>query len=329
MPKLYLDWLKHIKRFDFSVVALAGDEKALLHEAILEIRSKVLQKPFAELNHEKLDAKTEPSHVILDKAMQLPMMASKRLIEIEQACQLKADALDIWKQYIEKPSPSTVLVLIFNQIDLRLKFPKLLEEKGLLYRFDHPKPKDMPLWIQKRASYAGLQLHPEAIPLLEMVVGIDLLLLDRALEKLRLACDHNPITADDVEAHVVAFGVEDAFVLARAILANDGKQVFDVLSKLQQSKEAPLKILGLIAWQIRQVAQARALLDEKHTEAEIGKKLGLFGERLVPVLQAAKRQSMHSCIQHLSLLKNVDTQLKTSSGNAWLYLENTLIQILL
>jgi DNA polymerase III delta subunit len=86
----------------------------------------------------------------------------------------------------------------------------------------------------------------------------------------------------------------------------------------------------MLAWQLRQAAQARALLDDGLSSRDIGKRLRLFGYRLDPVIKAARKRPLKYHTKRLSLLADLDEALKSFGGTpvtSWLQLERTILRL--
>ena len=193
---------------------------------------------------------------------------------------------------------------------------KLLDKhkSALVCRFDHPKDREMPGLVSRRAKKLGLKLDSGAADALAVTVGADLTLLERALEKLAVATD-GAVTAKDVSAHVADTHLEDAFAFAAAVAVADRRAAVAAAAQLQAAREEPLRLIGLLAWQLRQVAMAKALIEEGRDAA---KELRLFGDRAAPVLRAARQLTPEQHAKRLVMLAEADVALKSSRAAPWL-----------
>lgn len=328
MPKNYSDWLSLLQKPNLPpVVAVGGEERAFVDEALAEVRKRALAGGPADFNHDVLSAKSTSLDTIVASANALPMMAPLRLIEVRDAESLRADDFDRFEAYLKSPSLSSVLLFVFDGIDVRQKFPKLLDGAGALFKFEHPREDQMLALVQKRAQKHQLHIGQEAAELLVMEVGADLLMLERALEKLALGCDLGQVTPQDVVEQVAQTRLLDAFALGRAVAMGDRKEAAIYLSKLKLAQEVPLRLVGMLAWQLRQVLKARLLLDEGMNEQEIGRSLNAYGDRLRPLLSAARKWRGEVHINRLTRLLDLDRELKSSRAPAWLWLERVVFQL--
>ena len=332
MSLTYFEIKKRLSEAIPPVLAIGGEEAGYIADLKKMITKQVVEGPMAELNHDKLSAKEKDLAQMLQLAQTLPMMAPRRLVEISDADLWgKSDKeLQMMKEYCQSPCPETVVLLLLNKVDKRQKWVKLLDKSAVLVRCDAPSEREMPTLIQRLGNEMGLELQDEAVDALLLSVGINTLMMRTAIEKLALACPEKIVSVEDVSEHVASTRMEDAFALGRAILNEDRHASLSYLFKLKRNREEPMKILGMLAWQLRQVAQARALLDDGFSPTEIGKKQRLFGYRLDPVVRAARKRPLKYHTRSLSWLAELDNTFKSAGASPkmyWLYLERTILRL--
>jgi DNA polymerase-3 subunit delta len=308
-----------------AVVGIGGAERIYLDDALALLRSRSLDGGMADFNHDRLSAREHGASEAVSRARTLPVMARRRLVEVRDADVWKERDADALAAYLDDPAPETVLVLTFGELDLRDKLPKLLDKRAVLARFDHPKERDMPEHVRRRAARHGLRVDGDAAEALAATVGADLTLLERALEKLALACD-GEVSVAAVSTHVADTHLEDAFGLARAVARGDRAEAVRTLGELQAAREAPLALVGLLAWQLRQIARARALIDEGRA-GEIGPSMRLFGDRLQTVVQAARAADGVGHAARLARLADADRLLKGSRQPEWLVMARLVLDL--
>jgi DNA polymerase III subunit delta len=309
------------------VIAIGGAERAFVADALAVIRQRILDGPMADFNHDRREAKSAPIDEILNLARTLPMMAPKRLVEVHQADDLGEAALDAIKNYLNAPSPEAVLVFVFGKYDQRQKTAKLLARSAFSMRFDHPRDRDMPDIVMQRGRRHGLKMSGETAQAIALTVGTDIGFLERALEKLILVSDEGKITWEMVSVHVADTHLEDAFAFGRAIALGDRNTALTHLNALILNREAPLKLLGLVAWQLRQVLRARDQLDQRVAPGDITKDLRAYGENASALLRAAKKFDLRIHRKRLSRIAHVDRKLKSSRADSWRWMEQLIFDL--
>ncbi|HEY4219921.1 MAG TPA: DNA polymerase III subunit delta [Myxococcota bacterium] len=306
------------------VLAIGGAERVYVDDVLALVRKQALAGGMADFNHDRVSARDKKAAQIVSLARTLPVMSKRRLVEVKDADQLRDDDLDILEEYCARPSPESVLLLLFGDIDLRDKLPKLLDKKAALCRFDHPKEREMPVHIRRRAKRHELKLDGRALDALAATVGADLTLLERALEKLALVANNGVVDEGAIAAHVADTHLEDAFAFARSVALADRKSAMQALGALQAAREEPLRIVGLLAWQLRQIARARALLDDNRDAA---RELNLFGDRLSTTMTAAKKLDSRGHGARLARLAKSDRLLKGSRQAPWLVMAKLVLDL--
>ena len=310
-----------------GVIAVGGAERAFVDDAVNVVRQKVLEGPMSDFNHDRKDGKSGHLQDVLNLANTLPMMAAKRLVEDQQAEDLGDVGLDALESYLKKPSPQTVLLFVFHKFDQRQKLAKLLAKYALTKRFEHPRERDMPDIVIQRAKRHALQLNEETAQAIALTVGTDIGFLERALEKLELVAEEGQVSWDMVSTHVADTHLEDAFAFGKAIAIADRKAALTHLNALMLNREAPLKLMGLVAWQLRQVVRARAYLDDGMPASEVTKELRAYGENGRVLVRAAKQFDLRVHRKRLSRLAHIDRKLKSSRASPWRWMEQMIFEL--
>ena len=160
-----------------------------------------------------------------------------------------------------------------------------------------------------------------------MTVGADVGLLERAFEKLALLEAEEAITLEQISEHVADTHLEDAFRLARAIANQNRVDALKSYAALERSRAVPLQLIGLIAWQLRQLIRARELLDEGATTDEIGRALNQYGGRAKALVQAARKSDIARHRRRLSRVAVTDQALKRSRAPQSLLMQRLILEL--
>lgn len=328
MPKAYSEWTALCKKGSLpNIITFCGDERALIEEAVVFVRKEAVSQALADFNHDRVSAKAIPIAHIIDAANALPVMAERRLVEVYDAEAITGDDAETLNTYASAPNPTTVLLLHMQGADARHKLVKLLDEKGFVFKFDHPTLDQMPLIAINRAKAHKLHIDLEVAQLIVMETGSSLLLLERALEKLSLVAVDGRVTPFDVAEQVAQMALQDAFALARAVATGDRSKAERFLAELEMAHELPLRLVGMLAWQLRQVLKARLLIDKGLADRDIGRELSIYGDRLMPILHTARKWRKEIHVLRLSRLCQLDRELKSSRATSWLWLEKVIMQL--
>src|SRR5207253_7626287 len=124
-----------------------------------------------------------------------------------------------------------------------------------------PEAKKLPAWCaQWAASQHQKQITAHAAALLVELVGPEMGLLDQELLKLALYVgDRKRIDVEDVDKLVGRSRAESVWKILEAAGAGNAKEALTVLDRLLDQGEEPLRLLGALSSQLRQLAQAARL----------------------------------------------------------------------
>lgn len=310
------------------VIAVGGPERAFVDDTLRIVRERALAGAIVEFNHDRANGREVTADAIVSLARTLPTMAPRRLVEVHDADALSEAGHERLEAYLAAPLAETVLLFVFGQMDARGRLMKALKKhKAHLMRFEHPRERDMPSLVRLRARGQKLKLGPDAVEAIAVTVGTDLVLLDRALEKLALVAEGREVTLEDVSEHVADTHLEDAFGLVRALAEGNRKAALRTLSALEQNRDEPLRLLGLIAWQLRRSLRARAILDEGGSEADVGSAFNLYSNRARELVNAARMVDRATHERRLLRVAITDRALKQSRGNPWRRMERLVLEL--
>jgi len=191
----------------------------------------------------------------------------------------KRRSLQELADYLPQLAPSTRLVFVERET-LRPNHPILEVAKeldtGFIEHFKLPGERDLPAWIQERSrSAAQGQISSEAAALLAALVGPDLRLLDMEIEKLLLYAGGRMVTTEDVQLLVSHAREASVFDLVDCVGRRETGRALRLLHRLLDEGEAPLKLLAMLARQIRILIQLREIGERESDPREVARELKL------------------------------------------------------
>lgn len=298
------------------IYAIDGEERLLVDEAVHTIRDTAVQARARDFNLDVYNAKDTPIAKVLDAAQTLPAFAPLRVVIAKEAERYAGEDAAQLQKYIEKPSPTTVLILVASEkFDARTKAYKALEKAGATMRFVHPTEREMPRVIEARAKKLGVSVEPEAIRGLVDAVGTDVGLMISALEKLLLYIGPGAgklICRADVEEVVMPAKEESIFELSDAVGSRDVARALGLLtSMLELSRAHPLALLGLLAGHWRRLSMARSILDSGAPRDEVQVALPRMPPFVIDkLILQAKKQPLADLVRGLEAIAEADALLK-------------------
>ena len=138
--------------------------------------------------------------------------------------------------------------------------------------------------------------------------------------------EESEITIDLVEDLVAKTLEHDAFKMLNAYLEHQQEEALRIYHDLLRQKEEPIKLVGLLANNIRTMNHIFYLQKKGYHQQQIAKQLKIHPYRVQIISGQRNRPSEERLLQALYSLAEVDLQLKTTGGNRERHLELFLMK---
>ncbi len=309
------------------VAVLAGSERLLVERAVDALRKAAKAEP-GGFNSDVFQGQGLQAQALVSTARMLPMMAQTRFILVRHADAIPQGELDTICAYVKKPVPETCLVFVSEKLDGRSKLAKAAQEVGAFHEALPPQLRDLPPLLQGEARARGHALSVEAAQALSDALGADLSALDDALERLSLYVgEGKPIELDAVEASVVHARTDSVWALVDAVGARNKRAAMASAGSLLGSQEPPLRILALVARQMRTIARMRTALKSGLKEQEAAQKAGAPPFKARELAALARKFDDAHMRRAFATLAEADLLLKGSKVPGPRVLEQTLLTL--
>ena len=236
-----------------------GPVDVLKDEAIADLLDRLLDPSLRDFNLDQRSANQLAPEDVEALCQTLPMMAERRVVVIRDVeawgrkTRTKAAVLD----YLERPSPGTVLILVQTGGEAKPD-PDLLA-KSTSISFDPLRREHVEKWLERRATARGIRLAPDAAAHLIAVLGDQLGLLAAELEKLAGLSDGTPLSLEQVESLLGARHGETPDDWCREVLSGDtGRAVAMLPHVLELPGMSGVRLLMLLGTHLVGVALIRA-----------------------------------------------------------------------
>ena len=245
---------------------IVGEEGLLRDEAAAAIRAAVTGSGEANVevfNYDMVYGDETDASEVLTLCSNLPMFAARRLVVVRDVGALRAKDAERLLPYLDAPVETTCLVLTGRKVDGRVKFFQACKKIAVTVDCEPLEERALPAWIRDQAAVLGLSLDEPARVLLQEASSGDLGVLRREMEKLAAyVAPGTAVAVADVEAVQGADTGGTVNDLVGALRRKDRGRALRVLTKVLDSGEPPLKILGFLAWNWRQEWKARRFSEE-------------------------------------------------------------------
>jgi len=292
---------------------LVGSETFLVERAVALLRKAAVGDGIKGFNDDLYQGQGARGAEIVATASTMPMMASHRFVLVRHVDAMSAAEQEPLAAYLERPAESTCLVLTAEKLDGRGKLLKAAKKSGALVEIRPLKGSALRQFAASEARARGHVLEADAGHALMDALGEDLATLDDSLERLSLYVGEGaPIDLPAVEACVTRVRVDTIWALVDAVSLRDGARAIGAASSLLADREPPLRILAMLARQLRMIARMREALAGGMRGAEAAKAAGAPPFKAAELTEAAKRFNLATLGRAFETLAATDRLLKGS-----------------
>ncbi len=305
-----------------------GEEVFLLHHYLEQLRKSVLDTLTESFNYHRFTQETFDIRAFADAVENLPMMADRTLVQVDEIDFFKfseddrAKMADILADIPEYCS----IVFTYETVSWKpdKRFTKLwnaVSKNGLIVEFAKQSQRDLVTWITRHFAAKGKMITPELCTYLIDITGGTMTALGGEIAKIAAFSGADHICKADIDA--VTEPVLDAVVfrMTDQLGTGDYSGALLTLQKLLKMQQEPLGILGAIGLHFRRLTAARVLLDYGKNSSELMKMTGLSDYPARKTMDAARRFTPQMLAKAQELVLETDYKIKTSFDDAERLLE--------
>ena len=257
-----------------NVYLLYGTEDYLKRQYRDKLKHALVE-PDDTMNFSAYEGKDINPKELIDLSETLPFFKEKRMILVENSGFFKNSCDDL-AEYISQVPESTCFVFVEEEVDKRSKLFKAASRAGSTVEFETPKEDMLIRWILGRIQREGKKITQSVMQLFLSKTGSDMENIDKELEKLICyTLDKTEISAADVEAICTGQTENKIFEMIDAISAKNQKKALDLYYDLLALKEAPMRILFLIARQFQNLLLIKSMSAKGYPAVSIAKTAGM------------------------------------------------------
>jgi DNA polymerase III subunit delta len=310
------------------VYVLVGTERLLVDRAVDALRKAVESMGVPAFNVEVFDGKGLEAARVISAARTLPMMAEMRFVLLRHVDGMTPSEQTHLAAYLDDPSDSTCFVLTATKLDGRAKLAKTAKKKGYLIDTKPLRGRELRDFVRAETIARGHNIMPQAVEALLDAVGDDLASIDDALERLSLFVGAGQrIDPDAVRKCVTRIRVESIWSLVDAIGLKDRGKGIAAAQSLLDDREPPLRLLAMVARQLRMVARMREALSEGLRPQEAAKRAGAPPFKAAELTESARRFTAASLGDAFALIASTDRALKRSKRPPDVILQDAVLDL--
>jgi DNA polymerase III subunit delta len=307
---------------------LVGAERFLAERAVGLLRAATLGDSPPGFNDDVFQGPSLSARTLSQSARTVPMFAKSRFILVRDVDAAKDAELEALAAYFDSPPETTCVVMLSDKLDARTRFAKAAKSSGAWVDVQPLRGAAARQFAVGEARARGHALDSAAADGLLDATGTDLATIDDALERLSLYVGAGKaIDTGAVSACIAKVRVESIWSLVDAVGMRDRRTVLRTASSLLSDREPPLRILAMVARQLRMVAKMRDALASGLKPIDAAKVAGAPPFKAQDLATSAKRFSPAQIATAFRTLSEADRALKSSTRTPEIVLEEALLRL--
>lgn len=294
------------------IIFLYGEDSYRTSQKLKEIVSGYKAKNPSGFNLVNFDLSDDKIEDFFESAKSTSLIQEKKLVIAKNIFSNKTDSesvLKFLKRRDAKSGGDIILVFIHYGDSLKNKlFEYLIKKPNQSQNFKPLNSYEIKNWVKKFLNSFEVELTGEALDCLVSSCGPNLWRLDNEIRKIANYKVKGIVSKSQIEELLVPGAEYNIFELTDALAKKDKKKALTALYGALDNGEAPTELLGLLAWQIRN------LLIFKNSPAVFDLKLHPFV--LGKIKESAKNFSTEELGAILSKIIDLDLAFKTTDVSA-------------
>ena len=331
--------LKEIRSQQFSAVyLLQGTEDYLIEQFKIELTNQVLKTEDDQFNLSFFDMEQTPLSTAIEEAETIPFFGDYRLVVIEHPYFLTSERkknliehdTDAFIQYIQQPSPSTILVVVadYEKLDERKKITKNLKKFSEIVEVNPMGEREVRQYIEQTIQSQGYSIRSEAFDRFLQLTDYNLSKGMGELQKLFLyGTDSKTITINAVRELVPKSLEHNVFDLTNDVLSGNSEKAIQLYEDLVLQGEETIKLNAILLNQIRLFLQAKILAKLGYQQSNIAETIKVHPYRVKLALQKIRHFELNRLEEIYDELVENDYKMKTGKMDKTLLFELFILKM--
>lgn len=212
------------------VYLLHGEEGYYIDELLKDFEALVPEEE-RDFNLYVLYAPETGMDAVMDVCHRYPMMAERQVVIVKEAQAIRADHLNKLHSYVERPNPTTVLVIAVRGAQAKGKeLLAAVKKNGVTFEAKRLSERNLVPAISDLIKEKGLNVDPKALSMLRDYIGADLARLYNEIGKLALILGAGAmVTPEAIERNIGISKDFNNFELVDAIVNRNAGKAFAII----------------------------------------------------------------------------------------------------
>lgn len=306
---------RNIKKENLAPVYLIHGKEGYYTDILVKDFENILAPEDKEFNQYVLYAPRTEAAEIIEVCSRFPMMADRQVVIVKEAQAARADKINQLAGYVNNPSATTVLVIVFRGEEAKGKdLISAVKSKGVIYESKKVKEWQLPNLIQAYVKSKSLNIDGKSLEMLADYIGTDLSHLYNEIDKLALILGPGAtITPASIERNIGISKDYNNFELVDALAAKDAAKVFRIAGYFASNPKAnPLPVTTMVLYNFYSDLLIAFYATDKSDQG-LMKELGLkYPMQLKKFKTAIRTYNAYQAIEAIWALRQFDNR---SKGN--------------
>ena len=321
---------KDVKRLYFFY----GEEVFLLQHYLQKLKKLLIEELTESFNYHLMNQENFTVQLFADAVENLPMMAEKTMVWVEEVDLFKlpeSDRTKVAEILCDIPDYCTVVFTYettpWNPDKRIKKLWETISNNGEIVEFPKQSQRDLIAWVTRHFASQNKKIKTDLCAYLIDITGGTMTALRSEIVKICAYSGADEIKKSDIDA--VTEPVLEAAVFQMTDLLGQGNYG-GALSKLQlllKMQQEPIAILGSVGSQFRQISAARIVLDQGKGVYELIQLTGMREYPAKKAMDSARRYRPEFCARAAELIAETDYKMKTSFDEKERLLEMLILQL--
>lgn len=263
------------------------------------------------MNFNSFEGKGIDLNEVISLADTMPFFSDRRLLLIENSGWFK-QAVDAIVEYLPEIPDTTTIVFVETEVDKRNRLFKKAKEIGRIVDMTRQDSRQLAVWAGSILKKEGKKISSRTMELLLSKTGDDMGQIKNELDKLiSYTLGRDVITDEDVNEVCTEQLSNKIFDMVNAIVTRQVVKAMDLYEDLLTLREAPMRILFLIARQFNQLLQVKELAGQGLDKGTIGSKLKLQPFIAGKIMTQSRVFSKEQILSYVTLCVEMEEAVKT------------------
>ncbi|SHG89154.1 DNA polymerase III subunit delta [Tepidibacter thalassicus] len=322
----YKDIIKDIKSKNFKNLYLFYGRETYLLDNIIKVFKDSLNSSLLDFNCSILDGREITMDLLLSNVETLPFMDDRRIIIVKDFELLKnkrknfteKDESDLISYLKNIPQQSTLVFIVYGDIDKRRKLAKGLIKQGIVLNCDKLDSTELFKWVKNKFKKENVNIDAEQIIYFLNIEDYQnknsnktLSDLENQIIKIASFTGNGNVVTKEIIDKLSSKKIEnDIFKLIDAIGNKNSSLSMKILNDMILEGESPLMILNMIGRQFRIIIQSKQLKKMGYSSTVISQKINVHPYVVSKALNQGMNFDNEIIVKILNEVLNADFSIK-------------------